>query len=99
MLYMLNEESIELIRRQLANPGAMRPAPITPTEYQPFPVMQAAEWYEWKPTRSIVTANDHLTLSAAHRLIQSLSEQTQSRAELDECRDVMAKLERMVADA
>lgn len=40
-----------------------------------------------------------LTLSAAHRLIQSLSEQTQSRAELDECRDVMSQLGRMVDDA
>ena len=39
-----------------------------------------------------------LTLSAAHRLIQSLSDQTQSRAELDECRDVMAALERMVEE-
>lgn len=37
-----------------------------------------------------------LTLSAAHRLLQSLSEQTQSRSELAECRDVMAALERMV---
>lgn len=43
-------------------------------------------------------ANNALTLSAAHRLIQSLSEQTQSRAELDECRDVMAKLEKMVGE-
>lgn len=40
-----------------------------------------------------------LTLSAAHRLIQSFSEQTQSRSELDECRDVMSQLERMVEDA
>lgn len=38
------------------------------------------------------------TLSAAHRLIQSLSEQTQSRSEIDECRDVMARLERMVEE-
>ena len=44
-------------------------------------------------------SNDHLTLSAAHRLIQSLAGQTQSRAELDECRDVMAALARMVDDA
>ena len=39
-----------------------------------------------------------LTLSAAHRLISSLADQTQSRAELEECRDVMAKLERMVEE-
>lgn len=39
------------------------------------------------------------TLSAAHRLISSLADQTQSRSELEECRDLMAKLERMVADA
>ena len=37
-----------------------------------------------------------LTLSAAHRLISSLADQTQSRSELEECRDVMAKLEKMV---
>lgn len=37
-------------------------------------------------------------LSAAHRLISSLADQTNSRSEIEECRDVMAKLERMVED-
>lgn len=91
MIYTLNEESIEMLRRELAKPGAV----VKPREDGMYAVYHGAGWPKWAETR----ANDHLTLSAAHRLIQSLSEQTQSRAELDECRDVMAALERMVADA
>lgn len=40
-----------------------------------------------------------LTLSAAHRLIAQLADDTLSRETLAECRDVMSQLERMVEDA
>ena len=43
-------------------------------------------------------ANDHLTLSAAHRLIAQLADDTLSRETQAECRDVMAKLEKMVGE-
>jgi len=41
-------------------------------------------------------ANDHLTLSAAHRLLGTLKDETNSRAIHDECEDVMAKLSKIV---
>lgn len=72
----------------------------------------AINWGAWVPDNRIGTVTrfdlpsireDNLarvdTLSAAHRLISSFAEQTASRAELEECRDVMAKLERMVGGA
>lgn len=95
MLYMLNEESIEMLRRELAKPGTVKPVSMD-HHFTVFPPSAAAEWHEYIPPSR---ANDHLTLSAAHCLIQSLSEQTQSRSELAECRDVMAALERMVESA
>lgn len=94
MLYTLNEESIEMLRRELAKPGAV----VKPRNDGMYSVHRGTGWPGWAKERSRLTANDALTLSAAHRLIQSLSEQTQSRAELDECRDVMSQLERMVEE-
>jgi len=41
-------------------------------------------------------ANDHLTLSAAHRLLSVLRDETQSRAVHAECEDVMARLSKIV---
>ena len=71
---------------------------MTGDSIEMLPVHHAAEWYDWRPTVSVLATNDALTLSAAHRLIQSLSEQTQSRSELAECRDVLAALKRMVEE-
>lgn len=42
------------------------------------------------------SANDALTLSAAHRLLGTLKDETNSRAIHDECEDVMAKLSKIV---
>ena len=72
---------------------------MTGDSIEMLPVHHAAEWYDWRPTVSVLATNDALTLSAAHRLISKLAETTNSRAELDECMDVMAALERMVGDA
>ena len=94
MLYMLNEESIEMLRRELSKPGAV----VKSRDDGMYAVHPGTGWPDWAKERSRLTANDALTLSAAHRLISKLAETTNSRAELDECRDVMSQLERMVEE-
>lgn len=92
MLYTLNEESIEMLRRELAKPGAV----VKPRNDGMYSVHRGTGWPDWAKERSRLTANDALTLSAAHRLLGTLKDETNSRAIHDECEDVMAKLSKIV---
>lgn len=94
MLYTLNEESIEMLRRELSKPGAV----VKSRDDGMYAVHRGTGWPDWAKERSRLTANDALTLFAAHRLISSLADQTNSRSELEECREVMNQLERMVEE-
>ena len=53
----------------------------------------------WAQPRDSAAVDRALTLSAAHRLLSVLADDTLSREVQAECRDVMAKLEKMVEGA
>lgn len=80
-------EAMNLLKQYQQSPAYTRPATVQQVpEYKSRPILPA------KPSR----ANDHLTLSDAHRLLSVLRDETQSRAVHAECEDVMARLSKIV---
>lgn len=72
---------------------------IVDGQWKRFNVLSNPVKDEEPAPRDSAAVDRTLTLSAAHRLLGQLADDTLSRETLAECRDVMAKLEKMVADA